>query len=384
MIEITICCQIFVNHKYTFSMLCILKINRVFVTSILNHNCSENIMNYLPPPNDDKVLALGIGTAGCRVLSYLSNTKMGIDNYVSISCDKQDLEFISKSKKILLNIGVMSNRTPSHVRGAAQGHMKEIRSILEGTRLVFLVSGLGGCTGSGLTPLISKIAKDEGVITINVVITPFGFEKSKHFYTGVALKNIKNNSDAVIIADNDMISSDNSQMSISEVYSIVNERISISLSEIIESSGELNVGINRLIDTTNQGYSVLSIGTSSSINKAEEATVRAIKSVYNVGEPEEVKKAILHLIGDKKITANEIVTSTSRVNTMLGNGSIEVHHGFNANSGGSMTAILLTSGFKTTKFDNYDPIDKALHNNQIDSDMDSCSNMELPKLIQME
>lgn len=342
-------------------------------------------MNYLPPPNNDKVLALGIGTAGCRVLSYLSNKKMGIDNYISISCDKQDLEFVSKSKKILLNMGVMNNRTPSHVRGAAQGNIKEIRSILEGTRLVFLVSGLGGCTGSGITPLISKIAKEEGILTINVVITPFGFEKSKHFYTGVALKNIKNNSDAVIIADNDIISLDNSQMSISEFYSIVNERICISLSEIIESAGELNVGINRLIDSiTNKGYSVLSIGTSSSINKAEEATVRAIKSVYNMGEPDEVKNAILHLIGDKKVTANEIVTSTSRVNTMLGNGALEVHQGFNANSGGSMTAILLTSGFKTTKFDTYDPIDKALHNNQIDSDMDCCIHTELSKLVQME
>ncbi|MFC1754832.1 hypothetical protein ACFL96_15800 [Thermoproteota archaeon] len=342
-------------------------------------------MDFLPPPSDNKVLAFGIGTAGCRILSYLENTDMCVDNYVSISCDKQDLEFVSNSKKMFLDIGVMGNRTPSHVRGATQGYMNEIRRILNGTRLVFLVSGLGGCTGSGLTPLISKIAKEEGVITINVAITPFGFEKSKHFYTGTALKNIKKNSDAVIIVDNDMIFSDNPQMSISKFYSIINERISVSLSGIIESSGELNVGINKLIDTiTNHGYSVLSIGTSSSINKAEDATVRAVKSVYDVGEPEEVKNAILHLIGDKNITANEIVTSTSRLNTMLGTGSLEVHQGFNANGGGTMTAILLTSGFKTTKFDNYDPIDKALHNNQMDSDMDCGIDTELSELVQME
>ena len=355
------------------------------IVCILNSNCSEDIMNFLPPPNDNKVLAFGIGTAGSHILSYLANNNMFIDNYVSISCDKQDLEFASNTEKIFLDIGAKGNRTPSYIRGATQIYMKEIRRILNSTRLVFLISGLGGCTGSGLAPLISKIAKEEGALTINIVITPFSFEKSKHFYTGIALKNIKKNSDAVIIVDNDMISSINPQMSISEFYTIINEKISISLSGIIESSGELNVGMNKLIDTiTNHGYSVLSIGTSSSINKAEDATVRAVESIYNVGEPEEVKKVILHLIGGKNITTNEIVSSTSRLNTMLGMGSLEVYQGCNVNSGDTMTAILLVSGFENTKFDNYDPIDKALHNNHIDPDMDCSIDFELLELVQME
>jgi cell division protein FtsZ len=247
------------------------------------------------------------------------------------------------------------------------------------------VSGLGGCTGSGLTPLVSKVAKEEGIPTISVIITPFGFEKSKHFYTGIALKKVKENSDAVIIADNDMISSDKPQMPIPEFYSIINKRISTALSRIVESSGELNVGMNRLLDTiTNRGYSILSIGTSSSINKAEEATVRAVESVYSVVEPDEANSAILHLMGDKRITANEVETSTSRLNTMLGKGSLEVYQGFNTNGGDAMTAVLLTSGFKSTKFDNYDPLEKILHNNQIDSDMDCGIDAKLSTLVQIE
>jgi cell division protein FtsZ len=263
--------------------------------------------------------------------------------------------------------------------------MREIREILGDARLVFLVSGLGGCTGSGLTPLVSKVAKEEGIPTISVIITPFGFEKSKHFYTGIALKKVKENSNAVIIADNDMISSDKPQMPISEFYSIINKRISTALSRIVESSGELNVGMNRLLDTiTNRGYSILSIGTSSSINKAEEATVRAVESVYSVVEPDEANSAILHLMGDKRITANEVETSTSRLNTMLGKGSLEVYQGFNTNGGDAMTAVLLTSGFKSTKFDNYDPLEKILHNNQIDSDMDCGIDAKLSTLVQIE
>ena len=342
-------------------------------------------MQYLPPPNADKVLAIGFGTAGCRILAHLERTNLGIDNHVYVSCEKKDLDYSSKSKKIFMDIGFTGNRTPSYVRGVAHGYMREIREILGDARLVFLVSGLGGCTGSGLTPLVSKVAKEEGIPTISVIITPFGFEKSKHFYTGIALKKVKENSDAVIIADNDMISSDKPQMPIPEFYSIINKRISTALSRIVESSGELNVGMNRLLDTiTNRGYSILSIGTSSSINKAEEATVRAVESVYSVVEPDEANSAILHLMGDKRITANEVETSTSRLNTMLGKGSLEVYQGFNTNGGDAMTAVLLTSGFKSTKFDNYDPLEKILHNNQIDSDMDCGIDAKLSTLVQIE
>ena len=342
-------------------------------------------MQFLPPPNTDKVLALGFGTAGCRILSHLERTNLGIDNHVYMSCEKKDLDYASISKKVFMDIGFTGNRTPSHVRGMAQRYMREIREILCDAKLVFLISGLGGCTGSGLAPLISKMAKEEGIFTISVVITPFGFEKSKHFRAGVALRKVKENSDAVIIADNDTISSDKSQMAIPEFYSIINKRISIALSGIVESSGELNVGMNRLLDTiTNRGYSVLSIGTSSSINKAEEATVKAVESVYSVAEPDDANSAILHLIGDKKVTANELETSTSRLNTMLGKGSLEVYQGFNANGGDTMTAVLLTSGFKSTKFDNYDPLEKILPNNQMDSDMDCGIDTELSKLAQLE
>jgi len=342
-------------------------------------------MQYLPPPNANKVLALGFGTAGCRILAHLERTNLGIDNHVYVSCEKKDLDYALMSKKVFMDIGFTGNRTPSHVRGMAQRYMRKIREILCDAKLVFLVSGLGGCTGSGLIPLISKVAKEEGILTISVVITPFGFEKSKHFYTGVALRKVKENSDAVIIADNDMISSDKTQMSIPEFYSIINKRISTALSGIVESSGELNVGMNRLLDIiTNRGYSVLSIGTSSSINKAEEATVKAVESVYSVAEPDDANSAILHLIGDKKITANELETSTSRLNTMLGKGSLEVYQGFNTNGGDTMTAVLLTSGFKSTKFDNYDPLEKIFSNNQMDSDMDCGINTKLSSLVQIE
>ncbi len=342
-------------------------------------------MQYLPPPNIDKVIAIGFGTAGCRILSHLEKMNIDLDSYVYLSSEKQDMLSSSTGRKILIDIGFRGKCSPSHIRGVAQKYTKDIRQLLCGVRLVFLVAGLGGCTGSGLIPLVAEIAREEGVLTVSVIAMPFGFEKNKHFYAGLSLKNVRKTSDAVIIIDNDAISSDEKQISISEFYSLVNERISLALSRIVKSSGELNIGLNRLIDSvTNDGYTVLGIGTSSSINKAEEATVRAAESVYGIIEPEEASKAILYLIGDKNTAANELATSTNMLNNLLGNGLLEVQLGFCTNGNNTMIAILLASGFKTTKFDNYDPLDKVLNNVNIDSDMDRGMDEDLSSLVQLE
>lgn len=352
----------------------------------MNTPLSEDLTHYLPPPNNDKVLAVGLGTAGCRILSHLEKSGLNVDEYVYMSCEKQDLEYSSSEKTLFIDTGSIGKNTPSRVRGAAHKYVREIREAVSGSRLVFIVAGLGGCGGSGLTPLVARVAKEEGVLTVSVIVMPFGFEKSKHFYAGVSLKLVRQTSDAVIIIDNDIISSYDEQISISEFYALANAKIAVALSKLTDSTGELSVGLNRLIGTvTNEGYTVLSIGTSSSINKAEEATVRAVESIYRVAEHEEASRAILYLVGDNSVTASEVATSRSRLNTMLGRaGSLEVNVGFSANGGESLTAILLASGFKTTKFDDYDPLDKILHDRTIDYETDCSVYEDLSNLVQIE
>jgi cell division protein FtsZ len=342
-------------------------------------------MNYLPPPNLDKILAVGLGTGGCRILSHLETNDIGVDNYVYISCDHQDLKLARSGHRFFIDVGFDGKNTPSHVRGVAQRFLRDIRSLLIGSRILFLVSGLGGCTGSGLTPLIAQIAKEEGIKTVSIVTMPFGFEKSKHFYAGTSLKRIRQNSDAVVVIDNDAISSNGEYTPIPHFYSIANSKISSAIHGLLSSSGELNIGLNRLVDTVaGEGYTVMGIGTSSTLHKAEEAMTKAVESIYRIGEPEEASRAILYLVGDKNITANDIVTSTSRLNTMLGKNDLEVHQGFSTGGGGVLTAVLLAYGFRSTKFEDYDPLDKLLCDRQLDSDMDCGILEEMSILSQLE
>jgi cell division protein FtsZ len=352
---------------------------------MLNSNFSEDILQFLPSPNEEKVLAIGFGTAGCRMLSNIEKKNNGIDSFAYISCEKKDLDFSQSGQRLLIDIGFDGKSTPSHVRGVAHKYIRDIRKTMCGARLVFLVAGLGGCAGSGLIPLFAEVAKEEGILTVSVLVMPFGFEKSKHFYAGTSLNIVKKISDAVIIIDNDVLSNDELQMPIPKIHNLINERISDALFQIIESTGELSLGLNKVIDIIkNNNISILGIGTSSSINKAEEATVRAAESVYGVVEPEEASKAILHLVGDKNTSASQLNTSTSRLNSLLGNGSLEISQGFSSEGGNTMTAILLASGFRKTKFDEYDPLDKILRHRRIDSEIDGGLDEEFSTLVQME
>lgn len=351
----------------------------------MTSNSYGDLLDYFPKTSTDRITALGLGTAGCRILSKIESNGLRIDKYAYISCEKTDFDFSQSEKKLFLDIDLRSKSSPSRVRGAARKYSREIRELISDSKIVFIVSGLGGFNGSGLTPLVANIAKEEGVLTVSVVAMPFGFEKSKHFFAGTSLKLVRQNSDAVIVIDNDAISINEEQIPISKIYELVNEKISLALSKIIESSGELSIGLNRLVQTiTNDRYTLLSIGTSSAVNKAEEATTKAIESIYRLAEPEETCKSILYLVGDNSVIANEIVTSTSRLNTMLGNGDLEVNLGFSANGGSGMMAILLASGFKTTKFDNYDPLEKILRNLEIDSDTDCLIDEDISNITQLE
>jgi cell division protein FtsZ len=344
----------------------------------------EDLMDYLPPPNLDKILAVGIGTAGCHILSHLETAGIGVDEYVYVSCDQQDLKapVAGLRSQMFVDIGFDGKISPSYVRGVAQKHMKEIRSMFTGARLVFLISGLGGSTGSGLTPLLAQLAKEEGTKAVCIVAMPFGFEKSKHFYAGTSLKRVRQNCDAVIVIDNDTISSSGEQMPISKFYTLANDKISSALSGLVSSAGELSIGLNCLVDTVaGEGYTLMSIGESSAINKAEEATTKAVESIYRVGEPEEASRAILYLVGDDTLAASDIATSTSRLNTMLGRSALEIHQGLNATGGGVLTAVLLTSGLKTTKFDDYDPLAKILQDRQLDEEMDCSIIDELSSIL---
>ncbi|MGQ9719008.1 MAG: hypothetical protein ACUVWK_04105 [Nitrososphaerales archaeon] len=334
-------------------------------------------------PSGMGMVAIGVGTAGCRILSKLHHSSILIERFVYVSCDEHDLSYSPLGDKILIESEKCSPRSPSAVRGMAMGYVEQIKSILAGSRYVFIISGLGGSIGSGLSPLLAKVAKESEATVVSIMAMPFKFEKQRQFYAGVALRKIRELSDAVMIVDNDSLPEKVPKEPLLDVYESINRNVSIALNRLIEApqGKDVGVGLKKFIEIVNQGgYAILSV--CESLKATEEAVDGASRSIYQIADPNQASKAILCLMSNGGVSTEEVAASVGRLSALFGNGSIEIQYGISTNDGPGVKAILLTSGFMDTKFCDYDPMTRILYD--LDKDLDMGLRVELPNMTYLD
>src|SRR5208283_5282869 len=120
-----------------------------------------------------QVLALGIGSAGARIVSALSKETTLVDRFAYLSCDPADLELVDGGEKLLIECPIDQKLTPAMVRGLSIPYQAEMRRLVEGAKVVFIVAGLGRATGSGLAPVVAELARKAGADTVSIAVMPF-------------------------------------------------------------------------------------------------------------------------------------------------------------------------------------------------------------------
>src|SRR3989454_12636110 len=108
--------------------------------------------------NPDSVVAVGVGSAGCRIVSLLSKHSLLIDRFAYVSCDKNDFELVGAGKKVLIDCPVEQKLTPSIVRGLSITVRHTIANAVRGARVVFVVAGVGGAARTRLAPPAARVA----------------------------------------------------------------------------------------------------------------------------------------------------------------------------------------------------------------------------------
>jgi len=331
-----------------------------------------------------EITAVGIGSAGSRIVSLLSRQSLLVDRFVYVSCDKDDLSNAGTGEKIFIESPVDQKLTPAMVRGLALGSRSRIRDAAEGSKVVFVVAGLGGATGSGLSPLVAAIARDAGATTVGVVVMPFEFENKLKFYAGVSLKHLRAASRGVIVIDNDMLMRSSPEDStLTSLYDSANREAVNALSSLFSKSSEtlVSVGLNKLLGTVlHDGYSLLSVSSSGSVDKAEEALAGAVVSISKLAEAKEVSRAVVMLRSDASLSGQEVGLVVKRLGSMINNQMVDVEYGVNYSGTARLQVSLLASGFTSTKYDEYDPLNVVLARRTIDDEMDSALSLGLESL----
>jgi len=129
-----------------------------------------------------RIRVLGVGGSGGNAVNHMVNQKVKGVEFISINTDAQALHNTNATKKIhigkSLTRGLGTGMNPDIGKRAAEETLEEIQSAVKGADMIFVTCGLGGGTGTGAAPVVARVAKEQGVLTVGVVTKPFFFEGS--------------------------------------------------------------------------------------------------------------------------------------------------------------------------------------------------------------
>ena len=319
------------------------------------------------------VTAVGIGSAGVKIVSLLSRKSLQVDRYLYVSCDPVDFSTVDQKDTVLVESPVDQKLTPAIVRGLALRYMSRLRAALDRSGIVFVVAGLGGATGSGLAPLVASLAQESGAAAVGVAVMPFDFEKRMKFYAGVSLRRLRDSSSGVVVIDNDTLMRSSAEDStLASLYDSANKAAVKALGSMLSTGTSRPLGLNKLLGTVLQeGYSLLGVSSSGSEDRAEDALAGAVVSLGKLADAKEASRAVVSLHGDESLSAKEVGLAVDRLGSLMDNEEVDVEYGVDDSGSSQLQVSLLASGFRSTKYDGYDPLAIVLGNRVLDDGMDA-------------
>ena len=157
-----------------------------------------------------KIIVIGVGGAGNNAVNRMIDENIGGVEFIGVNTDKQALQLCKAPTLIQigekLTKGLGAGAKPEIGQKAAEESCEEIAAAIRGADMVFVTCGMGGGTGTGAAPIVAKLAKDQGILTVGVVTKPFKFEAKQRMINAVdGIERLKENVDTLIVIPNDKL-----------------------------------------------------------------------------------------------------------------------------------------------------------------------------------
>ena len=298
----------------------------------------------------EPVLVIGLGGVGSKLANETKNTLNS--DCLMISNDSKD--FSSENESIHVSTNSIINPSVQLIRGSTYKVSKEIKSKISQYSTIILMSNLAGKAGSAIAPVISEMCKEADKGLISFAIMPFKYEKERIFNSGIALKRIRENSQCVIVLDNDSLLESNPDLSPKACYNIANSAIMhvVKSLETTEISSETNI-----LTTSKEGQSM------------EDSLRDSLKMLYQNAPPNAVKTSMIYVAGGENIPVGVINSIKNISNGITNNSNSQI----SMSSSDESKVVMLSSVQTMTKFDNYDPLGMIPKDQTIDWDTPDCS-----------
>ncbi len=301
-----------------------------------------------------KVVGVG-GGGGNAVNRMIENDVKGVE-FVVINTDAQVLRLAKADIRLqigkVLTKGLGAGADPEIGRQAAEESEDDIREILKGSDMVFITAGMGGGTGTGACPVVARVAKELGCLTVGIVTKPFTFEgRKRHNQAMKGLADLKPYVDTLIVVPNDkLLTLADKTMTMLESFREVDNvlrRGVQGIAEIVTIPGLINVDFADVKNVMkNKGTALMGIGIASGPNRAVEAARKAIRSPLLEIDINGATDAIVFITSDIDITMQEIYDVTSEIrNASSPDIDIVMGTGFNVDLQGELIVTVIATGF---------------------------------------
>ena len=304
-------------------------------------------------PNYIKVI--GVGGGGGNAVNHMMEE--GIKGVDFILCNTDYQALMKSNVKTKVHLGkrdLGAGNDPRIGREAAEMSRGEIESILdEDTKMLFVTAGMGGGTGTGAAPVIAKIAKDRGILTVGIVTMPMEREGRRRKLQALSgIDEVKACVDTLILISTDKLRDEYGNMRLSEAFKKADDVLTTAakgIAEIITVPGYVNVDFEDVTTVMkDSGKAIMGTGVAEGENRAQRAIEDAIKSpLLNDSNIEGAKNILLYITsGSNEVTLDEVDDILEIAQNTCGNNSDVIWgNGTDESLGEALSVTLIATGF---------------------------------------
>src|SRR6201991_1549534 len=315
----------------------------------------------LPKEKSSIIKVIGVGGGGSNAVNHMYGQHIEGVNFIICNTDAQAVAQSRVPNRVQLGPhltqGLGAGANPEIGKQACEESLEEIKRILEvNTKMAFITAGMGGGTGTGGAPIISKICKDLGILTVGIVTTPFSYEGKKRLAQAEeGIRLLKDHVDTLLVISNDKLRHQFGNLKMKEAFAKADNVLATAakcITDVINSTGQINVDFADVCTVMrNGGVAILGSATAKGDNRAQKAIEEALNSpLLNDNDISGAKWILININsseGEHEFTMDEVEIIQNYLLSQAGEHTdVILGLGYDNSLGSSLGITLIATGFE--------------------------------------
>jgi cell division protein FtsZ len=315
----------------------------------------------LPKEQSSILKVIGIGGGGSNAVNHMFNQNIDGVDFIICNTDAQAITTSKVPNKVQLGPhltqGLGAGANPEIGREATEESLEEIKKILEvNTKMAFITAGMGGGTGTGGAPIIAKICKDLGVLTVGIVTTPFTYEGKKRIAQAEeGINKLKDHVDTLLVISNDKLRHQFGNLTMKAAFAKADNVLATAakcITDVINSTGQINVDFADVCTVMKSGgVAILGSAECEGENRAQSAIEQALNSpLLNDNDIRGAKWILININsaeGESEFTMDEVETIQNHLLSQAGEDSdVILGLGYDNSLQNKIGITLIATGFE--------------------------------------